>query len=94
MLKLFPQLSLYKVEGVWELGCTLGCQIESPNVYNCGRNLSSGEKANKKDRPTCMNKHGKCKARFPREIFEQTQVDSKTGALNMNLFSGPMLCMA
>src|SRR6202020_259932 len=53
------------------------------NVHNCGRNLSSGEKADKKDRPTCMTKHGTCKARFPRQIFEQTQVDPKTGALNM-----------
>ena len=42
------------------------------NVHNCGRNLSSGEKADKKDRPTCMTKHGTCKARFPRQIFEQT----------------------
>jgi Helitron helicase-like domain at N-terminus len=35
------------------------------NVHNCGRNQSNSEKANKKDRPTCTNKHGKCKARFP-----------------------------
>ena len=30
-----------------------------------------------------MNKDGQCKARFPRPIVEQTQVDPKTGALNM-----------
>ena len=37
----------------------------------------------KKDKPTCINKHGKCKARYPRPLFEQTEVDAKTGALNM-----------
>ena len=53
------------------------------NVHNCGRNLSNGEKTPRKDRPSCINQHGKCKARFPREIFEQTEVDPKTGALNV-----------
>ncbi|KIM73419.1 hypothetical protein PILCRDRAFT_50220, partial [Piloderma croceum F 1598] len=31
----------------------------------------------------CINKHGNCKARFPRQTFEKTEVDPKTGALNM-----------
>ena len=53
------------------------------NVHNCGRNQSSGEQAIRKGRPTCINKHGKCKARYPRQTFEQTEVDLKTGALNM-----------
>ena len=30
-----------------------------------------------------INKHGNCKAQFPRQIFEETQVDPKTGALNI-----------
>jgi len=53
------------------------------NVHNCQRNLSNGEKANKKDRPTCINNHGQCKARFPRQTFDETEVDLKTGALNL-----------
>ncbi|KDR67902.1 hypothetical protein GALMADRAFT_49412, partial [Galerina marginata CBS 339.88] len=36
-----------------------------------------------RDRPGCINKHGNCKARFPRELFEQSEVDPKTGALNI-----------
>jgi len=52
------------------------------NVHTC-RGQKSDEKAVKKDRPGCINKHGNCKARFPREVFEQTEVDSKTGALNV-----------
>ena len=37
----------------------------------------------RKTKPTCINKQGKCKARFPRPLFEQTGVDPKTGALNV-----------
>lgn len=37
----------------------------------------------RKDKPTCINKQGKCKARFPRLRFEQTEVDPITGALNV-----------
>ncbi|KII92307.1 hypothetical protein PLICRDRAFT_73499, partial [Plicaturopsis crispa FD-325 SS-3] len=29
------------------------------------------------------NKWGKCRARFPREVFESTMIDPETGALNM-----------
>src|SRR4051794_9219253 len=53
------------------------------NVHNCNRNKSTSEKANKKDRPTCINQHGNCKARFPRPTYEQTEVDPKTGSLNI-----------
>ena len=52
------------------------------NVHNC-RNQSTNEKTKGKSRPTCINKQGKCKARFPRPLFEQTEVDPKTGALNV-----------
>ena len=34
-------------------------------------------------RPGCINNHGNCKARFPRNLFTQTEVDPKTGALNV-----------
>src|ERR1700691_5517444 len=40
-------------------------------------------KKKKKERRGCINKHGNCKARFPRQIFEKTEVDPKTGALNI-----------
>jgi len=52
------------------------------NVHTC-RGQKSDKKAVKKDRPGCINKHGNRKARFPREVFEQTEVDPKTGALNV-----------
>jgi len=53
------------------------------NVHDCSRYSSSAERVNRKDRLTCINKHGNCKARFPRKIYEKTEVDDKTGALNM-----------
>ena len=56
--------------------------IFKSNVHTC-RGQKSDEKAVKKDKPGCINKHGNCKARFPREVFEQTEVDPKTGALNV-----------
>ncbi|HMI78182.1 MAG TPA: helitron helicase-like domain-containing protein, partial [Ferruginibacter sp.] len=52
------------------------------NVHNC-RGNKGDEKTAKKDRPSCINKHGNCKSRFPRTLYEQTQVDPKTGALNI-----------
>jgi hypothetical protein len=41
------------------------------------------EKSKKKERRGCLSKQGVCKARFPRQTFDETQVDPKTGALNM-----------
>ena len=55
--------------------------ILKSNVHTCRG--QSNEKASKKDRPGCINKHGNCKARFPRDIFIQSEVDPKTGALNI-----------
>ena len=57
--------------------------VSRSNMHDCTRNSLSNEKVKKKDRPTCINKQGKCKARFPRPLFEETQVDPKTGALNI-----------
>ena len=31
----------------------------------------------------CTNAKGECKRRFPRDTFEQTMVEPKTGALNL-----------
>ena len=35
------------------------------------------------DKSYCLNSKGECKRRFPRDTFEQTLVDPKTGALNL-----------
>ncbi len=56
--------------------------IFKSNVHSC-RGFKSDEKASKKNRPGCINKYGNCKARFPRKLFAQTEVDLKTGALNV-----------
>jgi len=51
-------------------------------VHQCRTSIPADEKKSKKERRGCINKHGNCKAQFPRQIFEETQVDPKTGALN------------
>ncbi|EDQ98849.1 uncharacterized protein LACBIDRAFT_318627 [Laccaria bicolor S238N-H82] len=66
-----------------EYAKTVDDLILRSNVHDCGRNKSASEKAAKRDRPTCMNKQGKCKASFPRPLYDQTEVDSNTGALNV-----------
>ena len=53
------------------------------NVHKCRTSIPADEKKQKKERRGCINKYGNCKARFPRQIFEETQVDPKTGALNV-----------
>src|SRR6267378_4365561 len=53
------------------------------NVHKCRNSIPADEKKQKKERRGCINKHGNCKARFPRQTFEKTEVDPKTGALNM-----------
>ena len=52
------------------------------NIHNC-RGYKRDEKTARKDRPSCINKYGNCKSRFPRTLYEQTEVDPKTGALNI-----------
>ena len=53
------------------------------NVHKCRTSIPADEKKQKKERRGCINKHGNCKAQFPRQIFEKTEVDLKTGALNI-----------
>jgi hypothetical protein len=53
------------------------------NVHSCRKPSSNKKEPNKTQRPTCQNKDGNCKARFPRSVVNQTEVDPKTGALNM-----------
>src|SRR3979490_2538443 len=52
-------------------------------VDDCRTSVPADEKKQKKERRGCINKHGNCKARFPRQTFEKTEVDLKTGALNI-----------
>jgi len=43
-------------------------------------NPSWWEKQKQKSEEVVINKHGNCKARFPRQTFEKTEVDPRTGA--------------
>jgi len=53
------------------------------NVHKCRTSIPADEKKQKKEQRGCINKHGNCKAIFPRQTFEKTEVDPKTGALNI-----------
>ena len=53
------------------------------NVHKCRTSIPADEKKQKKERRGCINKHGNCKARFPRQTFDKTEVDPNTGALNI-----------
>jgi hypothetical protein len=74
------------------------------NVHKCCASIPTDEKKQKKEQSGYINKHRNCKARFPKQTFEKTEVDSKTRALNikkgerwiniMTWWSGPLLCMA
>jgi len=49
------------------------------NVHSC--RMSTKDKHGNDVKKGCLNKQGKCRARFPREVVEQTLVDPLTGAL-------------
>ncbi len=55
------------------------------NVHNCEKyTTKSGRKRKDKDSYGCRNnKWGKCKARFPRPLSNETTVDADSGAINM-----------
>lgn len=55
------------------------------NLHDCDRGINKDGSRNKKSSSAnCKdNKWGKCKARFPRSLFAQTEVDEETGAINM-----------
>ena len=55
------------------------------NIHTCTSNRNKDGTVNKaRQYVGCLNnKWGKCKARFPRPIFQTTEVDTETGALNM-----------
>src|SRR6202047_314100 len=62
---------------------TVGDLILRSNVHKCRTSVPADEKKQKKERRGCINKHGNCKARVLRQTFEKTDVDPKTGALNI-----------
>ena len=49
------------------------------NSHNC-RGYKGDEKTVKKDRPSCINKYGNCKAQFPRTLYKQTVKTWNVGA--------------
>ena len=50
---------------------------------NVGLQSQQMRKRVKKNEEVALTKNGNCKAQFPRQIFEETQIDPKTGALNI-----------
>ncbi|KAF8811800.1 hypothetical protein BYT27DRAFT_7014662, partial [Phlegmacium glaucopus] len=59
--------------------------VSKSNIHTCSTNINKDGTQNRaKAYKGCLdNKWGKCKSRFPQELFEQTQVDPVTGALNV-----------
>jgi hypothetical protein len=59
--------------------------LTKSNIHSCTRNKNKDGGNNKKHVYVgCMdNKWGKCKARFPRLIFQETTVDKETGSIDM-----------
>jgi hypothetical protein len=59
--------------------------LSKSNVHTCNRNKNKDGSVDKKHTYTgCMdNKWGKCKARFPRPLFQETQIDKDTGYLSL-----------
>ena len=57
--------------------------VSRSNIHNCERGTNKDGSASKRYVSCKDNKFGKCKARFPRPIFEHTEVDPETGGLNI-----------
>ena len=62
------------------------------NMHSCRSTLTKdGKQMRNKEYRGCLdNIWGKCKARFPRPLFKQTEVDPATGALNIKKGEGWM----
>ena len=55
----------------WEkFTCTVNDLLYLSNTHSCNKGCKN-------------NKYGSCKARFPRQVYNETQVDPSTGALNI-----------
>jgi hypothetical protein len=57
--------------------------VSKSNIHNCERGTNKDGSVSKKYASCKDNKYGRCKARFPRPIFEQTEVDPETGGLKI-----------
>jgi hypothetical protein len=60
---------------------TIDDLVMHSNIHSC--RMTTKDKNGNDVRKGCLNKEGRCKARFPREIVEQTMVDPLTGALKI-----------
>ncbi|TFK61191.1 hypothetical protein BDN72DRAFT_726664, partial [Pluteus cervinus] len=59
--------------------------VSKSNIHKCGSNINKdGSKSKRKQYTGCMdNIWGKCRARFPRSIFQSTKIDFETGTIYM-----------
>jgi hypothetical protein len=59
--------------------------ISKSNIHNCerGRNKDGSRKSNLAYVGCKDNKYGKCKARFPRPMFDESHIDTETGSINI-----------
>ncbi|KAF8815882.1 hypothetical protein BYT27DRAFT_7026502, partial [Phlegmacium glaucopus] len=72
---------------IWrdEFACKVDDVVSKSNIHTCSTNINKNGTQNKaKSYKGCLdNKWGKCKSRFPRDTFTETQIDPVTGALNL-----------
>ncbi|KAF8218834.1 hypothetical protein L208DRAFT_1346715 [Tricholoma matsutake] len=64
---------------------TIDDLLVKSNIHSCNQNKNKDGSINKRHAYTgCMdNKWGKCKARFPQQLFDQTKVNKETGSLDV-----------
>jgi hypothetical protein len=64
---------------------TVNDLLTKSNVHTCNRNKNKDGSIHKKPAYTGYmdNKWGKCKARFPHPLFQETQIDKDTGYLSL-----------
>jgi hypothetical protein len=75
-----------EITGWWSyFRTTIDDLLTKSNVHSCTRNRNKdGEKNKKHVYVGCMdNKWGKCKARFPRPIVNETAINKDTGSINL-----------
>ena len=61
---------------------TLDDLIIRSNRHTCTKPIEN-DNGKQEVHKACLNKKGKCKARFPREVISETQVDQLTGAIKI-----------
>lgn len=72
----------FKLEGWWDkFRSTVDDLLLRSNIHSC--RSSTKDKNGMDIKKGCVNKQGKCKARFPREVNEHTMIDNLSGALKI-----------